>query len=158
MIIVENALEGRAKVWYNANRVQFANYEAFKTAFLNEFFSIPVRVRMKSQWASRKHTGQSGTLQTFFLKQITEAEYFSPPLDPYELNYTVVQQLPIRVRKSLVTVDYTDSNSIANSLSQLDMVNEERDRFHRATPNQNNSCNNNHGTKIKSVGLPSKHR
>lgn len=150
MLIVESALEGRAKVWYNAKRAQCQDYEAFKTAFLSEFFSIPVQVRMKSQWASRRHTGQSGPLQTFFLKQITEAQYFNPALDPYELNYTVVQQLPVRVRESLVTADYTDTNAIAHSLSQLDMVNEERDRFHRPPSNQNNNYTPNHASKPNS--------
>lgn len=90
---------------------------------------------------SRRYGIQSGSLQTYFLKQITEAMYFDPPLDPHEVNHSVVQQMPSRIREALITVDYASSATILGALSQLDAVAEDRKRMRK----QNSPVGGNHG-------------
>lgn len=43
--ILDGALEGRARAWFEARRDSFLSYENFKTKFLEEFYSVPIRVR-----------------------------------------------------------------------------------------------------------------
>ena len=120
--IVYNALEGQAKFWFEANRDNFADYNAFSQSFLEEFYSVPIRVKIKSDWLAKRFDSSDGNLQTYFLKQVKEAQHFVPRMDAYELHYIVIQQMPIRVREALVTVDFTDIKKIQQALSQLDLT------------------------------------
>ena len=145
MSVVEGALDGRAKIWYRALRNVVNTYPRFKAAFLAEFYSIPIRVRIKSQWLSSPYTVQSGSLQTYFFKQITEAQYFDPPLDPLEINYTIIQQLPTQVQNSLISIDYTSMDAISGALSKLDAIANERERLKRNNPTNTSYSSNNRG-------------
>lgn len=65
-------------------------------------------------------------------------------MDQYEINYSVVQQLPMRARDALVTIDYGDINIVARALAQLDLSFEENRNCdpRRSLPNNNSSPNN----------------
>lgn len=118
--ILDGVFEGRAKVWYEAQT--FSNYEDLKKKFLNEFFLIPIRVKVKSAWLAKKFNPSTDQLASYFLNQIKEAQYFSPIMEKYELHYTIIQQLPYRIRELMATIDYNDFNKILNALSQLDLT------------------------------------
>lgn len=60
-----------------------------------------------------------------------------------------MQQLPIRVRESLVPVDYTDMNAISGALSQLDMANTEREGVRRNIAGQSNNVGNSYYSNAK---------
>ena len=123
--MVETLLEGRAKDWYRSQQGQCANFDDFVTVFLAEFYSITTQVRLKSQWFSRRYSAADGAMQSYFLKQISVAQYFTPKLDQYEINYSVVQQLPGCARDALVTITYEDTNHVARAIAQLDMTYED---------------------------------
>lgn len=43
-------------------------------------------------------------------------------MEKYELHYTVIQQLPLRVREILATVDFADFQRISQCLAHLDLT------------------------------------
>ena len=98
-------------------------------------------MRLKAQWSARRYTSADQAMQSYFLKQASGAQYFTPKLDQYEINYSVVQQLPMRARDALVTIDYGDTNAVARALAQLDLSFEEnRNRESRRSPPSHNSA------------------
>lgn len=151
LLLIENALEGRAKMWYETNRDEFMDYEQFKAAFLKEFFSIPIRVKIKSRWSARRFEPGKSTLQSYFLSQYKEAQYFLPIPEVYEINYSIIQQLPIRVREALTAIDYSEVNKVTQALAHLDLTHEERENSRKRQQAQNQSSNN-ENTNFKSKG------
>ena len=120
--VFDCALEGRARAWFDAQRNGFVDYDDFKTKFLNEFYSIPIRVKIKSRWLANRFDHNRDNLQSYFLDQIKDARHFLPQMEPYEMYYTIIQQMPIRVREALATVDFSDFDRISQALAQLDLT------------------------------------
>ncbi|KAK2578319.1 hypothetical protein KPH14_012620 [Odynerus spinipes] len=129
VLVAESLLEGRAKIWANSVTRAFTDFKAFREAFLQEFYSIPIRVRLKNQWLSRRYRYTDGSMLEYFYKQLRAALHFEPELNKYEINYSIIQQFPVRVREATASVDYTDVNSIAQALSRLDGVQRDRDFY-----------------------------
>ena len=125
LFVLETLLDGRARDWYRAQTDAYVDFDAFKVAFLEEFYSVPTVVRLKTQWSSRRYTSAESSMQSYFFKQSSAAQYFIPKLEQYEINYSVVQQLPMRARDALVTIDYGNTNAVARALAQLDASFEE---------------------------------
>ena len=137
--ILNAMLHGKARVWYDLQG-HFDTYDAFCTAFKNEFFTIPTQVKIKSNWALKKFTDQKDNLQTFFYRQAKEANFFRPKMTEFEKNFTIVQQLPHGVRKALAAVNYSDSQAILQTLANLDALHSEKTRyFERKQFNYNNT-------------------
>lgn len=128
---LDGAFEGRARAWFETQKGLMINYIDFKNKFLAEFYSIPIRVQIKSGWLSRRFEGNLSNLQTYFMNQVKEAQYFLPIMEPYELHYTVIQQMPIRVREALATIDYNNFDRISQALSQLDLTYQEKTNHSR---------------------------
>ncbi|XP_046614681.1 uncharacterized protein LOC124302493 [Neodiprion virginianus] len=139
--IIENKLRGRAKLWWSSIKHQIESYDAFERTFLEKFYSIPIQVKAKNRWSSRKYKSQDGSLQMYFFKQIVEAKYFTPKLDVFEVNYTIIQQLPNRIRDILATVNFSDTKQIEQTLSQLDSTYQERENEKRQNQNSSNPIN-----------------
>lgn len=138
LVVVENFLSGRARVWMDAERNNILSYELFKIKFLEEFYSVPQRIAVLDRWRSARYSPSSGTLHEFYQRQVKAARYFEPPLTDYEVNYYVVGQLPERVREVMVSVDYHDAKAVSQTLARLDntyRVGEER-RTHRRPENE----------------------
>ncbi|XP_048511045.1 uncharacterized protein LOC125500905 [Athalia rosae] len=140
--VLGSILEGRAKIWYEANKEVCNTYENFRKHFKREFYSVQYQVKAKNRWSSRRYKSQDGELRSYFRRQSEEAKYFEPALSTYEINYAVVQQLPARIRDLLATIDFNNSELIMQSLSNLDISQEGREfdrdktqNFNR--PNQN---------------------
>lgn len=47
--ILDGAFNGRVSVWFDMQRNSCDDYDDFKTKFLAEFYSIPIRVRIKAE-------------------------------------------------------------------------------------------------------------
>lgn len=48
---LDEVFEGRAKIWHETQ--EYENYNDFTKKFMDEFNSIPVRVRYKSKWLAK---------------------------------------------------------------------------------------------------------
>ena len=109
LLIIEDALMGRARLWYEARLSPFIGYDHFKSVFLSEFYSIEARMKIKTEWGSRKFRSQDRSLVEYFNEQVRMTKYISPRLDDYEVNYTIIKQLPQRARDALATADYAQT-------------------------------------------------
>lgn len=146
LLVVESLIEGRLKIWFEIEKNVIANFEAFKVAFKNEFYSVPVKVRIKNQWATRRYSGEEESLHGYFFKQLKESRYFDPPLSAYEINFAIIQQLPIKVQIALSTLDYSQTNLVTQALSQMDVVHKQfEQKRSREWHNQNNNSSYNRG-------------
>ncbi|XP_015601599.1 uncharacterized protein LOC107270787 [Cephus cinctus] len=117
--VIEMCLKGRALNWFLIKKDEFRNYRDFEIKFEEEFYSVPVRIRLKSRWQERRYKLSDGNMLTYFYEQVKAAQYLSPRIGNYEIHYTIIQQLPVRVREILVTVDYADATIIVQALEQL---------------------------------------
>ncbi|XP_048514938.1 uncharacterized protein LOC125501868 [Athalia rosae] len=156
LLVIESILEGRVKIWYEVTKGIINDYEAFRLAFEAEFYSIPVQVRFKNQWLSRRYRQQDGSLLTYFYKQLRDTRHFQPKLPTYEINYLIAQQLPSRVRTALATVDLANTNLVVQVLSQLDEVHEEYEKRESGRVNghhYNNQGQNSGNKNIRSANL-----
>lgn len=127
MVIVKHALEGKASSSFNLKE-NITSFDIFKEQFLEEFYSIPIRVRFKKQWMERRcHVGTQ-SLQGYFYDQVAKARFFIPKLTEFEINYNIVQQYPPWVRETLSTINFGETNVIVQALGNLDTIRTERNR------------------------------
>lgn len=134
MEIIEHALTGRASLWFETQNSD--NYEIFKAKFIDEFYSIPIRVRFKNAWNERRYD-QKSPLHHYYYSQIKESRYFRPNLTKYEINYAIVQQYPMWIRENLTTIDYNNDATIGQALASLENIRLEKEKF-RENKNQYN--------------------
>ncbi|KAK2577900.1 hypothetical protein KPH14_012713 [Odynerus spinipes] len=131
VLVIESFLEGRARLWADTMGNGVRSYAVFRQRFLDEFYSIPIQVKLRNQWLSRRYRPSEGTLQHYFYDQLRAARYFEPVMSAYETNYSIAQQFPLRVREALSTVDYSMTTSMAQALAQLEAIQKERDNERR---------------------------
>ena len=142
LVIVSNALDEKARRWFDSKIL--INYQQFVTAFKEEFYSIPVQVEIKREWAERKHSQSGLSLQAYFLKQVNEASHFTPKMTNYETNYIIVKQLPFYVQQALIAIDFNDENAIGQALNRMDLIANEKEKVAKKSRNvysENNSNN-----------------
>ena len=137
MMMIEHALGGKAAIWFEL-KINFDSYEQFREQFLEEFYSIPIRVIFKNQWMDRRCSINEESLQTYYYRQVRDARYFIPKLTSYEINYSIIQQYPIWIRETLATVDYSNDRLISQTLASLDLIRRDRPKT-RENKSYNNS-------------------
>lgn len=76
---LEAALTGRASLWFNV-QPNFQTFEVFIEAVKTEFHSVPVQVKVKTDWSHRRYRENEGNLQTYFYKQLRAASFIVPAL------------------------------------------------------------------------------
>ena len=86
LLIIEDALKGLARAWFEARLTPFIVLTHFKNNFLKEFYSIEARAEIKNSWSMRKFRSSDGLLVEYFTEQRRVAKYFNPPMDNYEIN------------------------------------------------------------------------
>lgn len=133
LTIVRSALENRARMWFESKI--FANYNDFEKTFRDEFYSIPVQVEIKSKWAARKQIFSGLSLESYFLKQFSEAVHFIPKMEKYEINFKIIDQLPFDIQRALIGFDYHDENKILRSLSRMDSIAKQKEKIDRKSRN-----------------------
>lgn len=154
ILMLENILDAPIKVWYQNVKNSIQNFDQFKEAFLKQFYSIPIRLHFKARWQARRYTSEV-TMQEYFYRQVNEAQYFEPPVLPYEVNFSIIQQMPLQTRMALATIDYSQTNQVSQALAQLDLAQSTHYQFYNVQNNQDldrcqinafgfTSSNNNH--------------
>lgn len=144
---LEIILEGNEEIWFNIHKDSIIDFNDFQCKFLEEFFSVPIKVQNKIKWLNSRFDSTNDSLKAYFLSQVVEAKYFEPEMEPYEVHFTIIQQLPVRVRELMAVVNFSDFDMISSILSQLDSIyaDENFDVFIDESDNLNinNLCNNN---------------
>ena len=154
LVSIEIALEGNARLWFNLTN-DFDTYENFKLAFQARFFSIPIQVKIKNMWATRKYSGKrDDSFQNYYYQQAKEASYIQPKISEYEKNYIIIKQFPWWVQEALATANFNDANAISHTLANLDAIHfekqakqESRQAFH----SENKYMTQQNGTQTISV-------
>ena len=136
MSMFEIAFEGKARSWLMLQS-QVMTYSNFKDLFIKEFYSVPSQVKVKNIWSNRKYNDQYENFQNFYYKQLMYANYILPVMSEYERNYIISQQFPSWVRESLTSVNFENSNSVAQTLAMLDNIRIDRQRNHERKQSQN---------------------
>lgn len=116
--IIANALQDRAKVWFQATRYHIINFEDFCNRFRDEFLSEEVQDRAKNAWSSKKYV--DGNVLNYFYTRVGEASKFQPPLSIYKVNKTIVSQYPKEIQYALAGVDLTDTACVVRALARID--------------------------------------
>ena len=128
---IEDALEKRAHAWYEARLNPFLDYNQFKRAFVEEFYSPESKIKYKDLWKEKKFKVQDGSLLQYFNEQRRTAKYLVS-VNEYEINYTIINQLPLFARDALASLDYTDLKRIQTALARLDETHKEaRNNFEK---------------------------
>lgn len=94
LVLIEHMLTGRARIWYTIHRRDLFNYIDFKEAFKTEFYSVPVQVRIRNRWRNKRYRSSGGSLLSYFYQQVKASQHIEPVMSSYEVNYSIVQQLP----------------------------------------------------------------
>ena len=149
MSAVEIALDRNARLWLDLQN-DFENYEAFKVAFQASFFSVPIQVKVKSNWVTREYNERrDGNFLNFYYQQYKEASYIRPIMTEYEKNYML----------ALASANFNDASTIAHALTNLDTIRLEKQirREHRQTAQNNNYNLNNQQNSQNVVSVQSLH-
>ena len=141
LLIVEEALRGRAKIWLETRLCPFMGYNSFRAAFIKNFYSIDARIQAKRNWTTRRFRVTDKSLYEYFIEQVKAPTYIAPDMDTYEINYTVtvIKQLPARVQDFLATIDFNDTEKIAQALVRLDTSQMDRNIHQERQPNPTES-------------------
>lgn len=67
-------------------------------------------------------------------------KYFAPEMDRYDINYTIIKQLPVRVKDILATIDYKDTDKISQTLLRIDASQKERETYQERASNSAKSA------------------
>lgn len=128
LIIIEDALVGKARMWHDARSFPFISYQHFKDKFLDEFYSVEARMVAKSTWKNRRCQSNEQSLQDYYTEQLRTAKFCLSSLKEYEINYLIIRQLPQRAREVLATIDYMDTAKIMQALTRLDVTRQDAER------------------------------
>ena len=140
--ILSVMLQRKARIWFELQS-SFHTFDEFKKSFIDEFYTVAIQVKIKNKWLNTKfNSNDDKSLQTFYYKQMKKSKYLLPVMTDFEKNYSIVQQFPSGVRKSLASINYNDNNVIVLALANLDEIHDEKRRnFERRSnfQNQNNA-------------------
>lgn len=122
--VLENILEGGILIWYEVARPRILNFEDFKNEFRKEFYSVPIQIRFRNEWTSRRYSAKEGNMSTYFYKQVRSAQFLEPKLPDHQVHLSVVQQFPTYIQNALATVDFSNTGLVAQALSLLENTRE----------------------------------
>lgn len=125
----------------------FASFNEFRDAFLQELYSIPIQVKVMNEWFLKSCNGCQGNLQEYFFKQVKGSKYFVPPMEEYKKHDIIIQKMPLRVREALVAIDVSNFYKISQALYQLDSIRAEKTKEQRNLQRYRNA-NNKYQSKI----------
>lgn len=158
LLALDGILEGRVNIWFQVSKAGINDFEHFKTEFRSEFYSIPVRVRFKNRWLSRRYSNKDGSMQNYLYSQLKEAKYFEPNLPQYEIIYSIVQQFSDKIRSTLAAIDYTNLSLVTQAISQLEEIYSETEttrsrEYGRSAGSNNPQRFNNQYSRVNTLGV-----
>ena len=78
-------------------------------------------------WSTREYYDRNdGNFQNYYYEQLKEASYILPKMSEYEKNYIIIKQFPWWVQEALASANFADTNSIAQTLANLDAIRSEK--------------------------------
>lgn len=125
-ILLESALKERAGIWFQVIKNEINDFEEFKSAFANEFFSVEIRTRANEAWRNRKYDSKEGSMLSFYYKQTNEISHIDPYISEYEKNYVIIGQLPKQAQMGLSGIHLSETKKLTYGISRLEDANRDR--------------------------------
>ncbi|KAJ8671040.1 hypothetical protein QAD02_002299 [Eretmocerus hayati] len=157
LLVVEGALTGKAKTWFDHRLEPFANYQTFRTQFTHDMYSLEKRTKEKNEWVTRRFCAKDGSLYEYLVRQMKAPKYFDPNMSTFERNYNIIRQLPSHVQKMLATVEYGDSDKLLATSQRTDESHDDKrespqNRFHSRVSHMNNDYDRGNNFRSDSEG------
>lgn len=140
VLALENILEGSVRIWFEVARSRIFDFSDFKKQFKEEFYSVPIQIRFRNEWTSRRYSAKEGSMTSYLYKQVRSAQFLEPRLPDHQVHLSVVQQFPVYIQNTLAAVDYANIGLVAQALSLLEGT-RERPREVNNFGNQNHNNN-----------------
>lgn len=120
LMALENILEGSIWIWFEVARSGIRDFEDFKKQFKNEFYSVPIQIRFRNEWSSRRYSPKDESMTAYFYKQVRSAQFLEPKLPEHQVHLSVIQQFPFYIQNALAAVDFSNIGLVAQALSLLE--------------------------------------
>ncbi|XP_060859475.1 uncharacterized protein LOC132936742 [Metopolophium dirhodum] len=146
IIIVGDCLKGTASNWFSTIRFQLTNYDDFKKAFIDEFWSREIQIQVWSQCLSTKHIPNNTNYREHFATWATKLRHLEVPrLSENEIVKHIARHYPGYLRAILVSLPectILTAMKILGEEEQSDQPTE--NKANNQKTNQNESNNNSH--------------
>lgn len=114
--LITNNFKGEASLWRQAFLHTFENFQDFKAAFLNHFWSESTQLQVKLRLQAARYN--EGSLTNHFMKCVNMAKHLSQPFPELFLIKTIAQGFPPNV--SSILIGTQDLGSAMERLRQAD--------------------------------------
>jgi hypothetical protein len=122
-----------SKQWVEAASRNLADYEAFKKAFLNTWWSLSRQGLARCSLYQAKYDRQSGlSLSGHFLKFATMASYLDPRPTDGEVIEAILYHFPLGVQRAILTTQLRTIEYTLDLLKRVEVM-EAGERFHKPT-------------------------
>jgi hypothetical protein len=122
-----------SKQWVEAANRNLADYEAFKKAFLNTWWSLSRQGLARCSLYQAKYDRQSGlSLSGHFLKYATMASYLDHRPTDVEVIEAIRYHFPLGVQRAMLTNQLRTIEDILDLLKRVEVM-EAGERFHKPT-------------------------
>lgn len=100
--IIRNQFKGTASLWSQAFLHNFTDFESFKLAFMDQFWSETKQLQIKLDLQSQYYKEGQGSLVNYFMKNVAMARYLSPPYSELLLIRTIARHFPPHISATLM--------------------------------------------------------
>jgi hypothetical protein len=144
--------------WVETASNNLKDYEEFKKAFLNTFWSsLRQGVEKCTLYQGRYDRGAGVSLSAYFLRQATTASYLEPKLNPVEIIQLLRTHYPVHIQRVMLSNQLSTIEQALDLLKQIEMMevkSESSQRPHNVVPNQINNSprhypNNSRGGRVE---------
>jgi len=105
IIVVGDCLKSNAYSWFSTIRFQLCNYEDFKRAFIDEFWSREIQIQVWSQCLNTKHIPTNTNYREHFATWATKLRHLEVPrLSEHEIVKHIARHYPGYLRAILVSL------------------------------------------------------
>jgi len=147
IIIVGDCLKGAASSWFSTIRFQLTNYDDFKKAFIDEFWSREIQIQVWSQCLSTKHIPNNSNYREHFATWATKLRHLEVPrLSENEIVKHIARHYPGYLRAILVSLPectILTAMKILSEEGQSDQPTENKTNSQKTSQNDSHNNNNN---------------
>ena len=147
IIIVGDCLKGAASNWFSTIRFQLTNYDDFKKAFIDEFWSREIQIQIWSQCLNTKHIPNNTNYREHFATWATKLRHLEVPrLSESEIVKHIARHYPGYIRAILVSLPectILTAMKILGEEGQSEQPTENKTSNPKAGQNDSNNNNNN---------------
>ncbi|XP_029348150.1 AP2/ERF domain-containing protein PFD0985w-like [Acyrthosiphon pisum] len=143
IIVVGDCLKGTAFNWFSTIRFQLRDYDDFRKAFIDEYWSREIQIQIWSQCLSITHVPQNTNFREHFATWATKLRHLEVPrLSEPEIVKHIAKHYPGYLRAILVSMPERTILSAMKILGE-EGQNQSRKDDTRHQPNNNNQQENN---------------